>query len=62
MEYRKFEKLGISASALGFGCMRFPQTKDGKIDEAATMPLFEKAIENGLTYIDTAVPLSLIHI
>lgn len=56
MEYRKFEKLGISASALGFGCMRFPQTKDGKIDEAATMPLFEKAIENGLTYIDTAVP------
>ena len=49
MEYRKFEKLGISASALGFGCMRLPQPKDGKVDEAATMPLFEEAIGNGLT-------------
>lgn len=34
MEKRKLEKLGIETSLLGFGCMRFPTTPDGKIDEA----------------------------
>ena len=34
MEKRKLEKLGIETSLLGFGCMRFPLTADGKIDEA----------------------------
>ena len=33
MKYSKFEKLGISTSLLGFGCMRFPLTAEGKIDE-----------------------------
>ena len=33
MEKRKLEKLGIETSLLGFGCMRFPVTADGKIDE-----------------------------
>ena len=33
MIYRKFDKLDIKTSLLGFGCMRFPTLKDGKIDE-----------------------------
>ena len=32
MEKREMKKLGISPSLLGFGCMRFPLTEDGKID------------------------------
>jgi len=56
MEYRKFEKLGIETSLLGFGCMRFPLTKDGKIDEMEAEKMLDLAIENGVTYIDTAYP------
>lgn len=56
MEYRKFEKLGISPSLLGFGCMRFPTTADGKIDEAEAEKMIDKAIAAGVTYIDTAYP------
>lgn len=33
MEKRTMDKLGIDVSLLGFGCMRFPTTPDGKIDE-----------------------------
>ena len=32
MEYMNMEKLGVKVSRLGFGCMRFPLTEDGKID------------------------------
>jgi predicted aldo/keto reductase-like oxidoreductase len=31
MEMRKMEKLGIETSLLGFGCMRFPVLKNGRI-------------------------------
>ncbi|MDY3917816.1 MAG: aldo/keto reductase [Candidatus Limivivens sp.] len=56
MDYRKFEKLGVSPSLLGFGCMRFPKTADGKIDEAEAEKMIDKAIAAGVTYIDTAYP------
>lgn len=56
MEKRRLEKLGIETSLLGFGCMRFPQTKDGKIDEAETEKMIDKAIAEGVNYIDTAYP------
>ena len=56
MEKRKLEKLGIETSLLGFGCMRFPKTADGKIDEAETEKLLDKAIAEGVNYIDTAYP------
>lgn len=54
MEYRSFDKLGIETSLLGYGCMRFPTTPDGKIDEAEAERLLDKAYDNGVTYFDTA--------
>lgn len=56
MEKRKLEKLGIETSLLGFGCMRFPVTKEGKIDEAEAEKMIDKAIAAGVNYIDTAYP------
>ncbi len=56
MKTRKFEKLGIETSLLGFGCMRFPTTKDGNIDEVLAEKMLDKAIANGVNYIDTAFP------
>lgn len=55
MEKRFFEKLGIEASLLGYGCMRFP-TADDKIDEKQAQQLIDRALEHGVTYIDTAYP------
>lgn len=56
MEQRKFNKLGIETSLLGFGCMRFPVTKEGKIEEAEAEKMLDKAIAAGVNYIDTAYP------
>lgn len=56
MEKRKLEKLGIETSLLGFGCMRFPVTAEGKIDEPEAEKMMDKAIAAGVNYIDTAYP------
>lgn len=56
MEMRKLEKLGIETSLLGYGCMRFPTTEEGKIDRVKTKALLQKAIAEGVNYIDTAYP------
>ncbi len=50
------ENLGIETSLLGFGCMRFPLTAEGKIDEPAAEEMLDKAIASGVNYIDTAYP------
>jgi len=52
MIYKNFRDSSIKLSTLGFGGMRFP-TVDGKIDEAASMKLMERAIEGGINYFDT---------
>lgn len=56
MEKRKLEKLGIETSLLGFGCMRFPTTAEGNIDEKEAEKMLDTAIAAGVNYIDTAYP------
>lgn len=56
MEKRKFPKLNIETSLLGFGCMRFPVTADGKIDEPEAEKMLDKAYAAGVNYFDTAYP------
>ena len=56
MEKRKLNKLGIETSLLGFGCMRFPTTAEGKIDREASEKMLDKAYELGVNYYDTAYP------
>lgn len=56
MEKRKMEKLGIETSLLGFGCMRFPVLENGEINEPEAERMLDKAIADGVNYIDTAYP------
>ncbi|MCM1058610.1 MAG: aldo/keto reductase, partial [Firmicutes bacterium] len=56
MEKRKMEKLGLETSLLGFGCMRFPVTKDGRIDEPEAERMLDRAYAAGVNYYDTAYP------
>ena len=56
MEKRKFEKLGIETSLLGYGCMRFPTNAEGKIDVEEAEKLLDKAYAEGVNYFDTAYP------
>ena len=56
MKYRDFGKLGIKGSAFGLGCMRFngQASGDSTIDEQKAVSLIRRAIDGGVTYIDTA--------
>ena len=56
MKYRTMGKLGIRSSAFGLGCMRFngEASGDSTIDEQKAISLIRKAIDGGVTYIDTA--------
>ena len=56
MKYRNFGKLGINGSAFGLGCMRFngPASGDSTVDEEKAISLIRRAIDGGVTYIDTA--------
>lgn len=56
LEKRRLEKLDISTSLLGFGCMRFPVLENGDIDETEAEKMLDKAIAAGVNYIDTAYP------
>ena len=56
MKYRTMGKLGIETSAFGLGCMRFNGAASGDsiIDEKKAISLIRKAIDGGVTYLDTA--------
>jgi uncharacterized protein len=58
MKYRKFGKLGIEMSALGFGCMRLPLMAEdyGIINEPEAIRMIRYAVDNGVNYVDTAYP------
>ena len=68
MEYRTWKKQNgagesIRTSLLGYGCMRFPTTPEGAIDEPRAEALLNAARDAGVNYFDTAyMYLSLIHI
>lgn len=54
MEYRKFGKTDMTPSILGFGMMRLKRKEDGTIDEKWAIDTLRYAIDNGLSYVDTA--------
>lgn len=54
MDYVNIEKLDARVSRLGFGCMRFPTTPEGKIDEPRAAAMLKTAYDAGVNYFDTA--------
>ena len=66
MLYRKMKRTGDELSILGFGCMRLPEENaksekrngllGGKIDEERATRQIRGAIDNGVNYVDTAMP------
>lgn len=57
MIYRDFGKTGEKISAIGFGCMRFPELSvDGKmvVDLDKTDEMLKEAFDGGINYFDTA--------
>ena len=58
MTYRFHPENGDKISILGYGCMRWPMTKDEKgndiIDQETTNRLVDYALEHGVNYFDTA--------
>ena len=56
MEYRNWKNAPVRTSLLGYGCMRFPTTPDGRIDEPRAEALLNAARDAGVNYFDTAYP------
>lgn len=54
METRKFGNTGRNPSILGFGMMRLQRNADDTIDEEWSIKTLRYAIDNGLSYVDTA--------
>ncbi len=57
MEYRRLGKSGLKVSQLCLGCMSFGKGtwhSEWTLDEEASMPFFQRAIEAGINFFDTA--------
>ena len=54
METRNFGNTGLTPSILGFGMMRLQKNEDGTLDEQWAIKTLRHAIDNGLSYVDTA--------
>ena len=58
MLYRQLGRTGYRVSQLGFGAMRLPMTGQGdeaKVNRELAIPMFHRAFEVGVNYVDTAV-------
>ena len=54
MECRKFGETGMTPSILAFGMMRMKKNEEGNFDEEWSVKTLRYAIDNGLSYVDTA--------
>ncbi|MEM1231295.1 MAG: aldo/keto reductase [Pseudomonadota bacterium] len=58
MDYVKLGRTGLEVSRICVGCMNFgdvtPGVHDWSLDEAATRPILEHALEAGINFFDTA--------
>ncbi|HEY4203167.1 MAG TPA: aldo/keto reductase [Devosiaceae bacterium] len=61
MDYVNLGRTGLKISRLGLGCMTFgsPSWQPWVLDEAATTPIVEKAIDLGINFFDMADMYSL---
>jgi 1-deoxyxylulose-5-phosphate synthase len=61
MEYAQLGRTGLTVSRLALGCMSYgdPGWRPWVLDERAGRPFFEKAIEAGVNFFDTADMYSL---
>ena len=58
MIYRQLGRTGLMVSQLGFGAMRMPMVKvngEDVVDRELTIPMFHRAFDKGLNYVDSAV-------
>ena len=56
MQYRTLTRDKIKVSALGFGCMRLPMLKNGKVSRREAVAMIRHGIDSGINYLDTAYP------
>ena len=54
MQTRKLGKPGLEVSAIGFGCMGLSFGYGPAVDKAEGIKLIREAVENGVTFFDTA--------
>jgi 1-deoxyxylulose-5-phosphate synthase len=56
MEYVNLGKTGLKVSRLTLGCMTYgtPKWRDWVLDEESSRPFFQRALEHGINFFDTA--------